>query len=50
MSFSKVRNSEYELQNKKKKINEMQIIIAKQNYLKKMGEQLKYIDNYDVKK
>lgn len=26
----------------------MQIIIAKQNYLKKMGEELKYIDTFDV--
>lgn len=26
----------------------MQIIIAKQNYLKKMGEELKYIDGFDV--
>ena len=26
----------------------MQIIIAKQNYLKKMGEELKYIDSFDV--
>ena len=27
----------------------MQIIIAKQNYLKKMGEELKYIDGFDVR-
>jgi hypothetical protein len=26
----------------------MQMIIAKQNYLKKMGEELKYIDGFDV--
>jgi hypothetical protein len=48
-NYSKIRNSECELHNKKKKINEMQIIIAKQNYLKKMGEELKCIDTYDVK-
>jgi hypothetical protein len=47
-SYSKIKSSEYELLSKKKKIGEMQIIIAKQNYLKKMGEELKYIDGFDV--
>ena len=48
-SYSKIRNSEYELQSRKKKIGEMQVIIARQNYLKKMGEELKYIDTFDVR-
>lgn len=44
-----MRNSEYELLSRKRKIGEMQVIIARQNYLKKMGEELKYIDTFDVR-
>ena len=48
MSYSRIRGGEDELQDKKRKISEMQLIICKQNYLKKMGEELKYISTFDV--
>ena len=48
MSYSRIRSGEDELQDKKRKISEMQLIICKQNYLKKMGEEMKYISTFDV--